>query len=169
MRKSILLGAAVAALALAGVVQAGTYTFSYVQTGGAAESGSGTFVTGPAGSPFTILSVNGTANGDTITGLSTYAGADNLLYVPAPNADFSGISFSTATLGNFNIYDQGDSSPLYLLNSVENPGGGPDLLHPITLTVTAVPEPVSWALMLVGIGGLGVALRRRNSLARHTA
>jgi len=30
-----------------------------------------------------------------------------------------------------------------------------------------VPEPVSWALMLVGFGGLGAALRRRRALALH--
>lgn len=29
----------------------------------------------------------------------------------------------------------------------------------------AVPEPASWALMLVGFGGLGVALRRRRTVA----
>jgi PEP-CTERM motif len=28
-----------------------------------------------------------------------------------------------------------------------------------TLTITAVPEPASWALMLIGLGALGAALR----------
>jgi hypothetical protein len=28
-----------------------------------------------------------------------------------------------------------------------------------------VPEPATWAMMLVGIGGLGAAMRRRNGLA----
>jgi hypothetical protein len=31
--------------------------------------------------------------------------------------------------------------------------------------VTAVPEPASWALMLVGFGGLGALMRRRRQLA----
>ena len=30
-------------------------------------------------------------------------------------------------------------------------------------TVTAVPEPAGWAMMLVGFGGLGVILRRRRA------
>ena len=28
-----------------------------------------------------------------------------------------------------------------------------------------VPEPASWALMLVGFGGLGMAMRRRRAVA----
>ena len=34
-----------------------------------------------------------------------------------------------------------------------------------TLSITAVPEPATWAMMLVGLGGLGVAMRARRRLA----
>jgi hypothetical protein len=39
------------------------------------------------------------------------------------------------------------------------------------LTITAVPEPATWTLMIVGIGGLGAALRasRRSRLVAQTA
>jgi hypothetical protein len=33
----------------------------------------------------------------------------------------------------------------------------------------SVPEPASWAMMLVGFGGLGALLRRRRSLAASSA
>lgn len=44
----------------------------------------------------------------------------------------------------------------------------PDYDYPTTQsigTITAVPEPAAWALMLVGFGGLGMAIRRRKALA----
>lgn len=37
-----------------------------------------------------------------------------------------------------------------------------DTFEPIT---TAVPEPASWALMILGVGGVGAALRRRRAFA----
>lgn len=42
-------------------------------------------------------------------------------------------------------------------------GGGHNvLLH--NVTVTPVPEPATWALMLLGFGGMGAAMRRRSRL-----
>jgi PEP-CTERM motif len=38
-----------------------------------------------------------------------------------------------------------------------------------TFTGTAVPEPASWAMMLVGFGGLGAAMRSRRKLAAATS
>ena len=35
-------------------------------------------------------------------------------------------------------------------------------------TVAAVPEPGTWAMMLIGFGGMGVALRRRRDVATIT-
>ena len=44
---------------------------------------------------------------------------------------------------------------------------GPDPIHQIAFTLSAVPEPSAWAMMLVGFGGLGMALRgaRRRATA----
>ena len=60
-------------------------------------------------------------------------------------------SFTTATAGNLVFTDSGPS----------NQQG--NLLDNVSLT--AVPEPASWAMMIVGLFGLGAALRRRNATA----
>jgi hypothetical protein len=39
----------------------------------------------------------------------------------------------------------------------------------VSLSVTGVPEPATWAMMLVGFGGLGAAIRTRRSRAVATA
>ncbi len=41
-------------------------------------------------------------------------------------------------------------------------------LDNITIS-TAVPEPATWAMMLLGFGGLGALLRRRRTLAGFAA
>lgn len=35
--------------------------------------------------------------------------------------------------------------------------------------IGAVPEPASWAMMLIGFGSIGIALRRRRQIARTAA
>lgn len=50
-------------------------------------------------------------------------------------------------------------------------GGGCDKPQPFTIaardafTTTSVPEPATWALMILGFGGAGVMLRRRGAIA----
>jgi hypothetical protein len=134
------------------------WSFSYADTGpGTVAYGSGTFETGAVGSPYTIMGIAGTANGSIITGLSPYAAATNLLYVPG-NADFGGISFHTSAGIDWNLFSNfGD---MQALRSDTNPGGfapGPS----ISMSVTPIPEPETYAMLLAGLGLLGFAARRR--------
>jgi hypothetical protein len=43
------------------------------------------------------------------------------------------------------------------------------LLDGVTFTPDTVPEPASWALMLIGFGGMGLAIRRRRAKAAIAA
>ena len=51
-----------------------------------------------------MTSITGERGGDTVTALSSYAGSDQLLYAVDPRFDLSGVSFSTAGSGDFNLY-----------------------------------------------------------------
>ena len=100
--------------------------------------------------------VNGT---DPITGLSTYAGADNNLYATGAWVTFGGLSFSSTSLGDFNFYNSGFGY-YGLLSSRRDITGYADgtvaLAH-----VAPVPEPTTWAMMLLGFGAAGATLRRQ--------
>ncbi len=93
----------------------------------------------------------------------------NTLSVPSTIGVWNGLSTSfnsgaatTATLflRNAQTADFGNDfavDDIYLgTRSVVNPGPGPG----------AVPEPATWAMMLLGFGGVGHALRRRPKQAR---
>jgi len=74
---------------------------------------------------------------------SDYAGRDELY--------FSTTNGNGTNLGQENFENQGSWS-----------GNGQE--HAFYLTGGAVPEPTTWALMILGMGGAGVALRRRRVL-----
>jgi PEP-CTERM motif len=164
---------ALSTLALPRTASASVFTFSYTSST-SATFGFGTFTTGSSVSPALITGISGIEvyNGiaDTITGLSSYASADNLLFFPnAPFIDSRGISFSTVSSGDFNVYNVADNR---IVSSLNNPLGIPDGLNQINFQVTAVaavPEPSTWAMMILGFAGIGFMAYRRKSGALHVA
>lgn len=103
-----------------------------------------------------ITAITGNFNGQAITGLlpiNSFGSNDNLLFVAQnPLLDFNGFSF-TGSFGNRNVYYQ---------NAYHNFGDPFDnLTFSITAVTAGVPEPATWAMMLIGFGAIGVALRRR--------
>jgi hypothetical protein len=161
MLRTLVLTAALALSSFTGA-SAAVFNFSYHD---AANDifGSGTFTTTDSGSPYTILGITGVSDylgtSETILGLSNYASANNLLFIPPPSVDYSGIAFSTAT-NQFGIGWTGSNYGIVDFNS--NPSGG-CCGTPIDFTVTAaVPEPATWAMMILGFCGVGfIAYRQR--------
>ncbi|MDB5479320.1 MAG: motif putative anchor domain protein [Caulobacteraceae bacterium] len=91
----------------------------------------------------------------------------------------TGIAFDGTDYYVSNIFHQSlsvyDSSGNYLHDITLQTGGNPtfveDLSVNYTAVLTGVPEPGSWALMLLGVGSLGVSLRasRRKAALATTA
>ena len=157
---------AAAAIALqATAVNAKTLMWSY---SGPGNSGGGTFdATLQGDGSYLLDGVHGVANGQTITGLDDFDGSDNVVFPPSPpniGVDTLGIAFDAGGIA-YNLYeDDGNFNPdsefacgaVYCLITSESPTIALD-----SFTVTVVPEPATWAMMVLGLGALGAALRSR--------
>jgi hypothetical protein len=99
--------------------------------------------------------------------------ANNAFSTPSASADvtldgvlLTAISHNTSTTtnGDWTHYSgtfvAGASGP-YDLAFTTTAGGGSGGIFLDNVSISAVPEPATWALMLAGFGGLGAALRRR--------
>jgi hypothetical protein len=158
--------------ALAGAVllgasasKAGVFDFSYVDsaTDGTLISAAGVITTSATevGGYYTITDITGERNGFVITALlpvGGYAANDNL-FSPTPTYfTFGGVSFSAADGYLYNLANNGVN--VYTDDSSQtNPVGYPQT--PVNVTITAVPEISTWAMMIVGFAGLGLAAYRR--------
>jgi hypothetical protein len=144
-------------LAVAAPVNAATFSFSLATGLG---SGSGSFTTvGNAASPELITSLTGTFGGNAMTLLApgTYPGSapnDNLFTTLAPYFSFGGVSFSAGG-NNYNMYGSGGAVSFCGVT----PGCGITTVR--SFQVGAVPEPASWALMIIGFGAIGATMRYR--------
>jgi hypothetical protein len=176
--------AGVALMATASIASAETFAWSYTGTHGYVVTASGTLTaTALGGGAYAVTSITGMRNGVSIDGLSAYAGSDNEVFTTDPHLDYPGLAFLSGGSA-FNTYFDGTDGPPgtggdgyacgfagYCEIGPGVPGtsglDGPDPIHSIdfTLTLTSVPEPATWALMLLGFGGMGAALRRRRTPA----
>jgi hypothetical protein len=174
MRKVSLAIAAVAALSITAQAHAAIVTTDYTFTTG--DAGSGTFsvdIDFAANSfvlsafdytlgstTFTTANVTleqtggfdfvigGNTNGATI--VSSLGGADDFVFDWGPGPVFPPSSFTYYVAAD--IFPERTTSNT--LAFAETPTSG-------------VPEPASWAMMLLGFGGIGMALRGKGRVTRH--
>ena len=158
--------------ALTGSGYAGVYDWQYAGPG---VSGSGVLTTDTSGF-LQVTSISGTANGQSIVGLSAYDEPDNTLFPAYPSLNPivspNGISFSIGDGSmSFNIESIGFTAcggaeycligPDDTSNVNGPPTPGTSIVGLTSFTVTSVPEASAWAMMLVGFAGLGFAGYRR--------
>jgi len=149
----------------AGWTQGGNLGFQSV-TGGAAHSGSFGAHLGPVGSPGTLSQLLNTVAGQTYTISFWLANEGN-----PPD------SFTASFDGNPLLFSLSDSAPFgYQQFSFIATGTAPTLLQftfqqnpsfwdlddiSVQGPAGSVPEPATWAMMLLGFAGIGAAMRRR--------
>jgi hypothetical protein len=105
-----------------------------------------------------LFGTNSTTNGEqwTVWGSNTAGvlGSATLPAIRTQVAQGTNEATNLALTGGFRYYDFVSTSQ----------SDGQNFLI-TSLTVTPVPEPAGWALMILGFGGIGAAIRRRRSMA----
>jgi hypothetical protein len=176
--KSILLAGSVALAALIGVAaHATTEDFTYSLAGSPVATGSFSYATGDTGvlgyadlSAFSVTVGGVTYDLADVATLTDYvyfgydtAGND---FVTNPNTcGFAGCGFQSSlsainSSGTFGFFFNGAPGAYQ-----EYSAGASGTFDTITISSAGTPEPATWALMLMGFGGLGATLRARRMQA----
>jgi hypothetical protein len=138
-------------------------------------------VTGPLGTSLAGAYVDFSYIGGGLSSpvLQEDGGVDNITGTIS-TSETVGIPFFVILYGTVHAYDGGQSNliidPLLSIDS-SFATTDPNYLNDYTISLSpgvgnavgGVPEPVSWVIMILGIGGIGAALRRRRALARMAA
>lgn len=95
-------------------------------------------------------------------GVATPVGPGTAVAMPLANFGYNSSFIDTARVVSFTVAHTGNSAVLAF--SFPNSQGAPDEafgLDNVRVSVSAVPEPGTWAMMLLGVAGIGAFLRRR--------
>ena len=145
---------------------------------------------GASGMYYAVGPAPGTADGSTFSGmidLASFAGIQSISFIWGSADTYNTLEVlardGTTVLGTISgsMFNGGigsttdvNSNPIVTLNfdsSIQNDIGGLKLISQYNsfevdnFVIGAVPEPATWALMLLGFGGIGLAMRRRRKPA----
>lgn len=147
------------AVGVASPSQAATYQMSFTSAGG--DVGSLRLVVGGT----TVTAISGTIDSSAVTGLSTYAAADQqLLFGGTSHFTVGGLSFAALNGVLYNLTSYPDNYD-HITNSVIDPAGNgsPTPYKLTSLSISPVPLPTSSALLIGGLLALGLFGRRRRA------
>jgi hypothetical protein len=154
-----------------------------------------TFVAAPASATVYVVGINGSLTGNTLTTMCTpgpgclspqqssnYSGSFDKLLGPMNLVDgdnvfsfgsiYSGGMFSGIISNNGGMLSGRELSFSMQSCSPGQPGVGCQVTFgstPLFAVSGGVPEPASWALMLIGFGAIGSAMRRRRLTTARVA
>jgi hypothetical protein len=154
-----LASAAIAALALIATPAAATDYIVSFNSGAGTFTGTFTTSVDPDPAFDLVTAITGTLGGNNATLLApdAFAGNDNLFSPTNPFFSAGGVSF-TAGGTNYNIFGSGapilcTGAPTCVGTTVSN--------FSVQAATAGVPEPATWAMMLLGFGAIGLGLRLR--------
>ena len=152
------------ALLISSPAIAGTYQFTVAGNASALFGlDSSPTPTSSGADDFTITGVNGTFNGSPTT-------FDLLFYDTAESGGFD-ISGLLSTAGD-QLFTGSPSNPTFVLGTFTlSTYGSNDQAFTLTISSSdgAVPEPASWAMLLLGLAAIGTASRREQAKVRERA
>ncbi len=125
-----------------GILNGGTFTFTGGQTVGGTSQG---------GVTYAVSTGNGTSTSTVLT-----------LTVPATDLGLTANTASTIKLFAIQISETGYSSNEATVAVTGNLGYGNTQTISAVNSFTSVPEPSTWGLLLLGVGGLVIVQRRRS-------
>lgn len=165
--------AAVGALIVcAGPASAAQYNFSFTTTslpfGGPAQNGAGIFTTSDTSemiegrTAFAITGISGQINNVAISGLTPFSTSlipTYYYFTTGPTfLSGTGVNFNAGAFQNIKFYAPSANPGTYLIQ------GNGTIIANVTATsgaIAAVPEATTWGMMILGIGIVGFAVRRR--------
>lgn len=169
--------AAASFMALVAVpASAAQFNFSFTTTslpfGGTPQNGSGIFTTSDTAmtiegrNAFAITGIMGQINGVNISGLTPFATSlipTSYYFTEGPTfLSGTGVNFSAGGVPNIKFYAPSANPGTYLIQ------GNGTIIANVTATsspaASAVPEPATWGMMLLGFGAMGYAMRRRSKV-----